>query len=161
MALYQSGDDKAFEVLYKRHSGRVMEFLEKRTNPQIAVELLQESFLKVHKSRHQYSTQYPFLPWLFAITRNTLFDFSRLNETKITKKSGAEIEVISSDEPQPVLTLSLKTLSQAQRRAIELRYLNDWSFQKIATDMETTTLNARQLVSRGIKKLRSGFGGKS
>src|ERR1035437_9350881 len=95
MALYQTGDVAAFEALYRRHSGRVFAFLQRKTSPQSACDLLQEIFLKLHRSRHQYSIQYPFLPWLFAITRNALVDSARLNESKIARNSVAEVDVQS------------------------------------------------------------------
>ena len=166
MAHYQAGNDKAFEALYQRHSGRVLVFLSRRTNPQNARDLLQETFLKLHKARHQYSAQYPFLPWLFTITRNALVDFVRLSETKLAQASLAEIAVPVKPDTEAKATAgdlrpALTALPETQRRAIELRYLQDWSFEKIAADMETTPLNVRQLVSRGIKKLRSGFGRES
>jgi len=162
MVLYQGGDDRAFEVLYRRHSGRVFDFLQKRSSSQNASELLQEAFLKLHKARHQYSVQYPFLPWLFTITRNVLFDFSRLNETKVAKSMVTrELDLTAAPEPRPEFGIALHSLPEAQRRAIELRYLSDWSFEKIASDMRTTPLNARQLVSRGLKKLRAKVVGKS
>lgn len=162
MALYQSGDAQAFDVLYKRHAGRVLAYLQKKTTVESARDLLQETFLKVHRSRHQYSVQYPFLPWLFAITRNALVDFVRLNETKVAQSSVTGIE--TSSDPldatwMPDLSGALQTLPVNQRRAIELRYLSDWTFEKIADDMKTTPTNVRQVISRGIKKLRSGFGG--
>lgn len=164
MALYQTGDVAAFETLYLRHSGRVFAFLQRKTSPQSAGDILQEIFLKLHRSRHQYSVQYPFLPWLFAITRNALVDFVRLNETKVAQGSVAEIELhAESSQPSAAwtdeLTAALKTLPANQRRAIELRYLSDWTFAQIAADMKTSPINARQVISRGIKKLRSGFGG--
>lgn len=164
MALYQSGDEMAFGTLYQRHSGRVFDFLQRKTSPQNARDILQEAFLKLHRSRHQYSVQYPFLPWLFAITRNALVDFVRLNESKIAKGSVAELDLPSeSAEPDATwtddLTAALETLPAPQRRAIELRYLSEWTFEKIAADMKTSPINARQLISRGIKKLRSGLGG--
>jgi len=164
MALYQSGDDKAFEVLYKRHSGRVLSYLQRRSNPQTARDLLQDAFLKLHRSRHQYSTQYPFLPWLFTITRNALVDFTRLNETKVAKSSTEEVELVAAAIPSLPLTdfePALVTLSEPQRRTIELRYMQDWSFEKIAAEMQTTPLNVRQIISRSLKKLRSEFGGNS
>ena len=168
MALYQSGDVVAFEILYQRHSGRVLDFLLKRTSEQNARDLLQETFLKLHRSRRQYSSQYPFLPWLFAITRNAFVDFIRLNETKVARNSADGVEdhhFTRTEEPLKEwasdLTVALKTLPEGQRRAIELRYLSDWSFEKIAADMDMTPVNVRQIVSRGIKRLRSGFGGKS
>lgn len=164
MALYQSGDSKAFESLYERHAGRVFAYLQKKTTAESARDLLQETFLKVHRSRHQYSVQYPFLPWLFAITRNALVDLIRLNESKIANSSVTNLDSsvdATATEPSwaPDLTHALQTLPANQRRAIELRYLSDWTFEQIANDMKTTPVNVRQVVSRGIKKLRSGLGG--
>src|SRR5438046_324640 len=90
MSLYQTGEYSAFEIIYSRHSGRVFEYLRKRTAVETARDLLQEIFLKVHRSRGQYSSQYPFLPWLFAISRNVLFDFLRLNETRVSQASAGD-----------------------------------------------------------------------
>jgi RNA polymerase sigma-70 factor (ECF subfamily) len=163
MALYQSGDVEAFEILYVRHSGKVFDFLQKKTGPQNARDLLQETFLKFHRSRHQYSVQYPFLPWLFAITRNVFVDFVRLNETKVAKASVDTESPLVSHEPEPTwsdeLAHALKVLPPNQRRAIELRYLSEWTFEKIAREMKTTPINARQMISRSLKKIRSGLGG--
>jgi len=108
--------------------------------------------------------QYPFLPWLFAITRNALVDFARLKETKIAQASIDTTDLLPQPSEQKTtwsddLTVALGTLPANQRRAIELRYLSDWTFEKIAEDMKTSPMNARQIISRGIKKLRSGFGG--
>lgn len=164
MALYQSGEIKAFETIYARHSGRVLEFLQKKTSPESARELLQETFLKLHRSRHQYSTQYPFLPWLFAITRNAFVDFVRLNESKVARGSVIDIErasISAEDVPTraPDLSQALATLPVDQRRAIELRYLSDWTFEQIAQEMKTTPVNVRQVISRGIRKIRARLGG--
>jgi RNA polymerase sigma-70 factor (ECF subfamily) len=45
-------------------------------------------------------------------------------------------------------------LSKSQRQAIELRYGEDFSFEEIADTLGTTSSNARQLVSRAIKRLK-------
>jgi RNA polymerase sigma-70 factor (ECF subfamily) len=154
---------QAFECLYARHAGRVLAFLHKKVAEQSARDLLQEIFLKLHRARHQYSIQYPFLPWLFAITRNAIVDFVRLNETKVARSSvTSETEIAVGEQPEPWtpgLSAALNTLPVNQRRAIELRYLSGWTFEQIASDMKTTPINVRQVISRGIKKLRSGFGG--
>lgn len=164
MGLYQAGDYSAFELIYSRHSDRVFEYLKKRTSFETAKDLLQEIFLKVHRSRNQYSPQYPFLPWLFAISRNVLFDFFRLNENRVSQASTTDLAYdlaadLKSEVGSSALTLALAKLPEPQRRAIEFRYLGDWSFEKIAKEMEITPLNARQIVSRGVKKLRSKLGG--
>ncbi len=165
MSLYQNGDFAAFEVLYRRHSGRVYEYLRKKTpSSEIAMDLTQGTFEKLHKSRSKYSSQYPLLPWLFAISRNTLVDYFKSSETKLTK-AVQDPEILLENLAQPVLqaespdiTLALATLPHGQRQAIELRYLRDWSFEKIATHMNTSEDNARQLISRGLKRVREFFG---
>ncbi len=45
-------------------------------------------------------------------------------------------------------------LNKNQRQAIVLRYGEDFSFEEIARSLETTSSNARQLVSRALKRLR-------
>jgi RNA polymerase sigma-70 factor (ECF subfamily) len=163
MIYYQNGDFRAFEVLYTRHSGRIFEYLKRRVAKEAAQDILQEVFAKVHKSRDKYNSQYPFLPWVFTITRNTLFDFLKLSETRLANKSDSNPELLSDlASPNSVLGSETQDLSNIltnlphlQKRAIELRYLQEWSFEKIAEDLKTSEENARQLISRGVKKIRS------
>lgn len=158
MTLYRSGNYEAFECLYQRHSGRVFEYLKRRVSSEAAKDLLQEIFVKIHRSRDQYLEQYPFLPWLFTITRNQLADFFKQAETKAIKIE-IEPELIPAEalfqQSDHDLTAILSSLPLQQRRAIELRYMNEWTFEKIAEELKTTPSNTRQIISRGIKKLRS------
>lgn len=162
MTLYQSGDYTAFECLYERHSGRVFQYLKGKTSTEVAKDLLQETFMKVHRSRTQYQAQYPFLPWLFTVARNNLNDFFKSADQKVVRIDVA-METIPEATLQGTsdydLSAALSTLPHVQRRAIELRYMNEWSFEKIAEEMKTTPDNTRQLVSRGIRKIRSFFEG--
>lgn len=158
MTLYQAGDYAAFECLYERHSGRVFQYLKGKVSSEVAKDLLQDTFFKIHRSRSQYSAQYPFLPWLFTIARNTLMDFFKQSESKAVKieintdKLAASAAVDSSAHD---LSAALGNLPIVQRRAIELRYMNEWSFEEIAAEMKMSPENSRQIISRGIKKMRS------
>jgi len=162
MVLYQSGNYLAFERLYERHSGRVFHYLKVKVNHGgHAQDLLQEVFLKVHRSRGRYVPEYPFLPWIFTIARNTVVDFLKSSQRR--ESVGTTSEAIDSVS-EPIFTVetmehdlvhALGNLPPAQKRAIELRYLSDWSFEKIAEEMQTTPTNSRQIISRGIKKIRS------
>lgn len=167
MMKYQNGDYSSFEILYNRHSKRVFGYLRKSAAQNIAEELLQETFLKMHRAKNQYTNTYPFLPWLFTIAKNTLFDFYKKSESKIASSSFTDDEMLdristspaSSDDPYDIST-ALRNLPDQQKRAIELRYLSDWSFEQIAQELETSPTNARQMVSRGIKQIRLLFGRK-
>lgn len=159
MMLYQSGETAAFALLFERHGGRVLGYLQKKAAPETARELLQETFLKLHRARQQYSAQYPFLPWLFTIARNALVDHARLQESRIAAESGGEVEVAIdptalAGDAESEAQAALRMLPEPQRRALELRYLKEWSFEQIAADLRTSPTNARQLVSRGLRYLR-------
>lgn len=158
MTLYQSGDYTAFECLYERHSGRVFQYLKGKVSADAAKDLLQETFLKVHRSRDQYLAQYPFLPWLFTVARNSLNDLLKSSDQKVIRievnadtLSGTLLPIAAEHD----LSAALNGLPHVQRRAIELRYMNEWSFEKIAEEMGTTPENSRKIISRGIKKIRS------
>lgn len=164
MSLYQKGDFDAFQTIYFRHSGRVLEYLKKKVSSDAAQDLLQESFEKLHRNRDKYNSQHPFLPWIFTISRNTLWDYYKKSESKLAKTSVASENILESlsspsvENPSPIdLAVELGSLPLTQKRAIELRYMNDWSFKQIATELETSEENIRQLISRGIKKLRISF----
>lgn len=158
MTLYQAGDYPAFECLYARHSGRVFQYLKGKVAAEIAKDLLQDIFLKIHRSRNQYSAQYPFLPWLFTIARNTLTDFFKQSQSKAVKveiDTNKLAATVIEDSSVHDLSAVLGSLPIVQRRAIELRYMNEWSFEEIAAEMKMTPENSRQIISRGIKKMRS------
>lgn len=161
MILYQTSDFEAFELLYQRHSRRVLAYFHKRAPLETAKDLLQETFTKLHLSRDKYDPRYPFLPWLFTISRNTLFDFFKQAETRLANVASSAPALLDSLIATPAIqaasedtSIFLSGLPHNQKRAVELRYLHDWSFEKIATDLKTSEDNVRQLVSRGIKKIR-------
>ena len=49
---------------------------------------------------------------------------------------------------------ALSDLPEGQRQAIQLRVLDDLSYEEVATALDTTPLGARVRVSRGLSALR-------
>jgi RNA polymerase sigma-70 factor (ECF subfamily) len=142
MTEYRLGDDSAFAILYERHSTKVFGFLRAKTSSDVlARDIFQTTFLKLHSTRGRYQPGLPFLPWIFAICRNELIDTMR--------KKSRNLEDATESQ-----TVSLAELPEAQRKAVELRYQDDLAFEAIATKLNTSSENARQLVSRGVKALR-------
>ncbi|MDZ4660179.1 MAG: RNA polymerase sigma factor [Pseudomonadota bacterium] len=162
MTLYCKGDNNAFDTLYSRHSQRVFGYLQKKAPLLSTSDLLQDTFFKLHRSRDQYNSQYPFLPWLFTIAKNTLLDSAR--KTSLENKrflSREDFENISApiaiEGPSITLVAATSSLPEMQKSAVVLRYLEEWSFEDIATKLKTSPENARQLASRGVKALRNLF----
>lgn len=155
MVAYQLGDTESFEVLYSRHSARVLGYLRQKVKSEaLARDIFQATFLKLHKSRGRYDAAFPFAPWLFTICRNELLD--ALKKPHLSQESLVEevpVVAFRNADPEPI---PLDRLSPQQRKVIELRYERDFSFEEIAATLETSPGNARQLVSRAIRVLR-GF----
>lgn len=166
MASYQNGSAVAFDVLFERHSGRVFGFLSKRLfNKKEAEDLLQEVFFKLHRSKHLYNATLPFSPWLFSVTRSVLLDFAKKRNledaTETEKLEGlltTELKLLETQGPD--LGNVLESLPQAQRHAVSLRIYDEKTFEEIAARLSTSPENARQLFSRGIKRLREALGRK-
>ena len=159
MALYQEGNDAAFNALYLRYANRVYGYLRKRLrDPQAVNDLFQAAFLKLHRSRAQYNSTFLFAPWLFAVVRTSLLDWRKDYRNQVnTVEVGEETLATLPPETPALDRASLSGLPQPQRAAVEMRYFDDLSFEEIAGRLDTTSGNARQLVSRGLKTLKSFF----
>lgn len=164
MEIYKMGSADAFEILFMRHSGKVLGHLQKKlSSSRETHDLVQEVFFKLHRSRHQYNGTLPFSPWLFSITRSIWLDHlkKRNLEEPVTQE---RLEVL-----QPVVQVFgisessagkeiLDHLPANQKEAVGLRVFDDATFDEIASRLSTSPENARQLVSRGLKKLREIWG---
>ena len=71
MLAFRAGDESALSELYRRWAGPLLRFLERMvTEPAIAEELMQETFIRVHGARERYAADARFSTWLFRIGRN-------------------------------------------------------------------------------------------
>ncbi len=161
MVLYQEDDIEAFNCLYGKYKSLAYGYLHKRVGRRTEVdEIFQDVFLRLHHSRSRYKGELPFEPWLFTVLRNSLIDYYRKNKKGYNNMSLDGLELVPSAlqvEDRHNLDALLPReveLSTSQRRAIELRYGEDFSYQEIADTLGTTSSNARQLISRALKRLR-------
>lgn len=67
---------------------------------------------------------------------------------------------LSAEQARRELHSALGDLSPAQRRALELRVIEDLRFAEIAEEMATSEPTARMRVMRALRVMRAGMGGK-
>src|SRR4051812_11239165 len=95
MAAYVKGDVAAFRTLFDRHSPvllRVMRHHLRR--PEDARDLVQQTFLQLHRSRHDFRDGAKLKPWLFTIAMNLKREYFR--------RAGRRPEApLSPDAPEP------------------------------------------------------------
>ncbi len=164
MQAYADGDMQAFEELYARHRGRILGYLYRKLGDRDeAEEVFQITFAKLHAARERYREETPFLPWCFTIARNALID--HLRKQRVHRRVIADDTLLThaaaDDKPHALIggaLTEMAILGRRQRQVLELRYDQDLTFDEIATQLNTSSSNARQLVSRAIRQLRRALG---
>lgn len=122
-----------------------------------AVEVSQETFYKVWKSRKSIDPTKPFYPWFYTILKrlclNVHRDKARRKETAISK-IGSWIEPVSLDDSSDRIIMSeqhtmvqkaLEHLSVEDREIIVLKDLEGFSYKEIA---ETLSIPIGTVMSR-------------
>src|SRR5919202_1967612 len=71
MIRYQGGSLEAFQEIYAQLAPGVRRYLlHLASGSDIADDLLQETFLQMHRSRAAYNSTYAVRPWVFGLARN-------------------------------------------------------------------------------------------
>jgi RNA polymerase sigma-70 factor (ECF subfamily) len=88
MNRYADGDDTAFAELFAGLGPRLRGFLRRLTgSADLADDLLQETFLRMHAARGGFAKARPVLPWAYAIARNCYISHARSARTRMDRAS--------------------------------------------------------------------------
>ncbi len=78
MNRYAEGDDEAFALVFRQLAPRLRAFLHRLSGRHdIADDLAQETFLRMHRARGSFARGSSVLPWAYAIARNCFIDHAR------------------------------------------------------------------------------------
>lgn len=170
MKAYQMGDYAAFQKLHERHSGRIFSYLRNRIHrKEVVEEVYQMVFMKLHKSKESYDPTYPFIQWLFVLTKSVLLDYWRkqTHQVDVLSKNPESSFELPQDttwerkEKTERALPALEALSPMEQEVVNLRVINELSYQEIARRMNQSQENVRQIVSRTLNKLRKTLKGNS
>src|SRR5215471_9549398 len=101
MAAYVTGDRPAFTTLFDRLAPRLHRFFRRSFgNDATADDLLQQTFLKIHRARDSYRRDLKVAPWAFAIAARVRLD--ELRRRKRIPEDGDEDAWARADEQQAV-----------------------------------------------------------
>ncbi len=166
MALCAAGSDRAFAALVERHSAAVYRYFRVACRDrELAWDLVQETFLRIHKHRTRYRAGETFRNWLFVIAANLARSDRRARQRRPRLPSLGDF-----DAPHPTLgpeqaavdaerlgrvRAALEKLPPPQRDALRLRLLKGLDFDAIGRALDCPTATARTRVHYGLKTLRT------
>ncbi len=161
MARYQRGDLVAAATLIDHISPQLHRFFIVRSGSRAdADDLLQETWLRIHKVRHTYRPGEPALPWFYAIARHIRVDHYR--KSVRTTVGERNLQAISKDgatapaesDRATGLEALLAPLSESQREVIEMLKVEGMSLEEVARVTSSSVGSVKQKVHRAYKKLR-------
>src|SRR3954471_17427251 len=96
MDRYACGDAQAFGAVHQALHPRLVAFLTRMSGSStLADDLVQETFLRMHRARSTFAAGGAVLPWAYAIARNVLVDHARSAKLRATERlpsdPGAEL----------------------------------------------------------------------
>ena len=137
----QAGDRDAFSCLYARYHGPLKYYLRRLLDsPQTADDVLQTTWLKVLPGIMQLRRPDVFRAWLYQVARNEAFQQLR-REKRLPEMEVAEGQPELADETEDDFSktdatrvhAALAELSSAHREVLVLRFLEDLSYQEMAS----------------------------
>jgi RNA polymerase sigma-70 factor, ECF subfamily len=107
---YRAGSERAFEQLFARYETRLIGFIRRQTSVRrdVAEEIAQETWLRVHRAQTSFDPARCFRAWLFTIAKKRSAEYFRRKRIKarpLTTSAGETIE-IPTDEPPDARIIS-------------------------------------------------------
>jgi RNA polymerase sigma-70 factor, ECF subfamily len=155
VALYNQGNEKAFEILLNRHKSKMFRFIYlKVKNRALADDLFQETFFKIINTLKlgNYNEEGKFLPWAMRIAHNLVIDhFRKTSKVRLISESSSltdeynilhtlradqdtvEIQLCKNELEIQMVEL-IEYLPEAQRNILKKRMYEDVSFKQIAEE---------------------------
>ncbi len=149
------------ENIWSRFSKDVYHFiLGKVKDKDLAWDLVQEVFLKVHLKKESLEEEEALKSWLFTIARNTVTDYYRnynnSNEISIDLPVNT-VEDSTQHTPNDCLLPIIRKLPKIYRDALILSDIQGKKQEEIAREFNISLSGAKSRVQRGRKLLQQGF----
>jgi len=165
---YLRGKPGSFELLVRRHSQELFQFVLRFTGDSVAAEdVVQETLLQVHTSAASFDPARRFKPWLFTIAANKARDYlrrrSRRHEVPFDANVGDESESgrrfvqlfaddsaapdeeLMADEKRRIVKAVLEHMPEKLREMLILAYYHRFPYKDIGeiVDIPLGTVKSR------------------
>ena len=162
----RAGELGSFARLYAAYKDRAYSLALYMTGrADLADDITQQAFVRVHRSLHRFREEARFETWLHRIVANLCID-ERRKETRartVPLEEASVAELVSAERSDRTtlardravfLSKVLETINAQSRAAILMKYVSGMSYDEIAQAQETTTGTVGSRINRGLKALR-------
>lgn len=169
MSRYADGDARAFVVVYEALAPVVGRCMRRWINdPALADDLVQETFLRVHRARERYRPGAPVGPWVITIARRLSIDaHRRRGSSKVVLTREGQLPEVGVAPPEPVddtneliaeVRAAIAALPPSLRPVVEMHKLEGRPMAEVAAELGIKEGAARVRAHRGYKRLKTALG---
>lgn len=163
---YKSGNQKAFTELFYRYKNTLYNFIYRFViNPDVADDLLENTFIKMIKSIDKYQEKNKFKQWLFSIANSVTVDYLRKRKKEyiidpiedwmeIADNSLSPQASLEQEEMMNYIQETIKKLSPKQRQVFLMRQESDLTFREIAEILECPLSTVLSRMHNAVVTLR-------
>lgn len=164
------GDDRAFRAFFDRVAPVVYRVARKHAlNEAESSDVVQQTFLAIHRAKNDFRRGAPVRPWLFTIAYNVV----RQHHRRRAARPEVSLELDGHRDPAHMeyevdgaedaivdcVRDAVARLPEGQRRVIELHWFDRLPFAQVAAMVGSTDAAVRVRAHRGYEKLRSWLSG--
>ncbi len=169
MARYAAGDDAAFPSVYRALAPKLYAYARRRTSAEHAEDLVQQTFMHVHRARHSFVPGAEVNAWAATIARRLLIDGLRRSRlvdieldsgvrlTQQAAASAAPEQLVEAQELAERALAALAGLPWSQRQAFELVRGEGLSLLQAAQTLGTTVAAVKQRTHRASLAVRAAL----
>ncbi|MFB4313435.1 RNA polymerase sigma factor [Actinomadura sp. 21ATH] len=161
-----------FADVFDRHADEIHRYAARRLGPEMAEDIVAETFLAAFRKRARYDLARPDArPWLYGIATHALREHRRAEARRNRALARAAADgaaepfderstaKVSAQRLQPRLAAALGRLSAADRDLLLLIAWADLSYEEAAQALGVPIGTVRSRLHRIRKKVRRAFGG--
>ena len=156
--------EKFQEMLYRMYYGYAMSIsLRYASSADDAVEITNDSFLKVFDNIGSFNEQFDFKPWLRKILVNLSIDYYRkrmrmtiMDARQFIQEEEFEPEAVQNLNAEDIIRL-LNELPETYRITFNLYEMEGFSHEEIAAKLGVSTSTSRSNLTRAKQLLRLNF----
>ena len=160
MERYQQADAEAPGVLISALSPGLLRFFRNQANSLTqSDDLLQETWLRIHRARHTYRPGEPVLPWIYAIARRVRIDAYRrvrhITDHEVAMQVLPERHSrMGYQKSTPSFESLVAALPDAQREVVTMLKVGGLSLEEVARATSSTVGAVKQKAHRAYERLR-------
>ncbi|HLL71373.1 MAG TPA: sigma-70 family RNA polymerase sigma factor [Pyrinomonadaceae bacterium] len=173
----RTGDEAAFAELVRRYRNQITNYVYRLTNDyESAVDLAQETFMRVFRAADRYQATYAFSTYIYRIATNLaiselrqrkrrrLVSLTGFFQTKDGSGEPAELDpadrrplqdaALVADERRAAVARAIATLPEKYRAPLVLRDIEERSYEEIGRILEMSEGTVKSRISRARTFLR-------